>query len=384
MKIAFIGQKGIPTLYGGVERHVENVATRLAENGEEVFVYTRPYYTLQTKSLYRGVRLISLPSLKTKHWDAISHTFFATLHAIAKRYDVIHYQGVGPALLSFLPRIFRPTTKVITTIHTLDRQNDKWNFFVKTILWAGEWAACAFSHKVIAVSQTLASYIYEAYGINAEYIPNGISENPFETANLITSQFNLKKDEYILSVARLVPHKGLHYLIEAFQEIKTRKKLVIVGDSSFTDEYAEKLKALAKNDSRIIFTGFQTGKMLSELFSGAYCFVQPSEFEGLAISVLEAASYGKCILASDIPANTEVIRTCGVTFQSKNTADLQKKLNAIIKNPRLVREIGKKSRQHVLEHYHWKNIVKELQMVYRNIVSYDTMGRCQTPSPIKA
>ncbi|MFA5047783.1 MAG: glycosyltransferase [Patescibacteria group bacterium] len=157
MKVAFIGQKGIPTKQGGIEKHVEELSTRLAQAGFDVTVYSRPHYTGQKQKVYfyKKVQIINLPSLVTKHLDAISHTFLASLHALFQNYNVIHYHGVGPSLMSFIPRIFNPRAKVIVTFHCIDRQHQKWGIFAKTMLGLGEWTACHFPHETIVVSQTL-------------------------------------------------------------------------------------------------------------------------------------------------------------------------------------------------------------------------------------
>lgn len=372
MKIAMIGQKGIPTKYGGIEKHVEELSIRLAQKNNEVYVYTRPYYTNKDKKNYQGVHLISLPSIHTKHLDAISHTFLATMHAIFNNYDIIHFHGVGPSLLTFIPKLLKPKTKIVATFHCIDRQHQKWGFFAKLMLWLGEKAICWFADEVVAVSKTIQNYCYEAYNRDSCYIPNGISAVQNIKPSLIEHKYNLKGNDYILLVTRLIPHKGVQYLISAYQEIKTNKKLVIVGDSSFTDDYVKKLKILANHNPNIIFTGWLSGQILSELYSNAYLYVQPSESEGLPISVLEAASYGKCVLASDIPANLEIVSECGISFVNKNINDLADKLNYLLREPLLVEKTGKYAKKFVLKNYNWQDISENTNNLYKNLLHKET------------
>lgn len=373
MRIAFIGQKGIPTIYGGVERHVEELAVCLAARGHDVTVYTRPYYTPRTKKSFRGVKLVSLPSLQTKHLDAISHTFLATVHAMRHKNDIIHYQGVGPSLLSFLPKLFGSKAKVIATFHSIDRKHKKWGPIARYFLWLGEWACVSFPDETICVSKTIQEYCSLVFKKRTLYIPNGVSQNlpRNQKASLIQKEFGLMADQYILAVSRLIPHKGIHYLIEAYKKLKTNKRLVIVGDAFYTDAYVKELHELAGNNRNIVFTGFQKGKMLAELFSNAYLFVLPSEAEGLPISLLEAASFGRCILASNIPENVEVIhanhQVIGYTFRNKNTADLTKKLRELMKNPRAIKQRGALARRVVNEEYNWQTIAKETEHLYSAI-----------------
>jgi len=367
MKIAMIGQKGIPTLYGGIERHVEELSIRLVKNSQEVFVYTRPYYTPKDMKTYKGVNLVSVKSIKSKHLDAITHTLLSTLHAIRQGYDVIHYQGVGPSLLSFIPRIFKPSVKVVTTFHCRDSVLSKWGWFASLSLNLGEWTSTRFAHETITVSKSLQAYIKENYKKQVNYIPTGVQLPQNKEANLITSQFGLTKNSYIVAVARLIEDKGLHYLVEAYKNLKTDKKLVIVGDASFTDEYVVGLKEMANDNSNIIFTGWQSGTMLDELFSNAYMFAHPSVSEGLPVAVLEAASYGLPIVASNIPANKEVIEQNGLLFENRNIEDLQTKLKIALDSPEYVKSLGVKARAYVQETYDWNKVAISTIDLYKQV-----------------
>lgn len=365
-----IGQKGIPALYGGVERHVEELAFELVKRGHDVTVYTRPYYTSPNRKNYRGIKLISLRAWRSKHFDAITHTFISTWHAMWHGYDVIHYHGVGPSLMSFLPRLLAPNTKVIVTFHCIDRQHSKWGYFARFMLRLGEWTATHFPHETIVVSRDLQRYCRKIYGRATSYIPNGVSTSfttPFKARD-ITRKFGLHKDEYILTVTRLIPHKGIHYLIEAYQRLKTDKKLVIVGDSVYTDEYVKKIRAQAKSDKRIIFTGFQHGRVLSELYGNAYLFVLPSEFEGLPLVLLEAAGFGRCAVASNIPANVEILRShghdFGLMFRNKDSRDLATKLDMLLKRPKLAQSLGQMAQELVRTKFNWRHIATDTERIY--------------------
>jgi len=226
-----------------------------------VSVYTRPWYTGKTKRKHKGVTIVPRPSWKTKHFDAITHAFVSTVHAMKHGYDVYHFQGVGPSLLAWMPRVFRPTARVITTFHCLDRRQMKWGFFARLILRFGEFAACKFSHDTIVVSKTLAHYAREVYGTKAKYIPNGITP---PMGNLPVSRtlkkFSLTKGQYAVMVARLTPQKGVHVLVEAWNKMKESTddlrvhsmKLVIVGDAKFNDEYIAELKEQAKGSMDLV------------------------------------------------------------------------------------------------------------------------------------
>ena len=371
MKIAFIGQKGIPTKQGGIEKHVEELSTRLAKAGFDVSVYSRPHYTKSDRKSYRGVRLINLPSLPTKHLDAISHTLFSSVHALFQNYDVIHYHGVGPSLLSFIPRLFAPRAKVVVTFHCLDREHQKWGAFAKLMLTLGEWTACHFPHETIVVSETLKKYCEYNFKKEVTYIPNGVSRANGKKIldQKILAKYNLKSGEYFLAVSRLIQHKGIHTLIEAYQKIRTQKKLVIVGAGAHTDEYVNQLLDLAEKNKNIIFTGQIDGEPLEAIFRNAYLFVQPSQSEGLSIALLEAMSYGVPVIASDIKENLEVVGQAGLKFRNKNAFDLANKLNYAEKNPKEIKYLAFTAKQAVAEKYDWNDIVKKTGRLYKNLAS---------------
>ncbi len=371
MKVAMIGQKGFPAIWGGVEQHVYHLARGLADAGMDVVVYTRPHYTnpdqVEQWNEENGQRLqlVSLPTIATKHLDAIVHTTLSLVHAlIVVQPDIYHIHSVGPSLLAWIPRVFNPSATVITTFHSPDRLHQKWNWFARFMLLLGEWSAVHFAHETITVSHDLQTYARERYQKELTLIPNGVSTPTRQKPSLITAAFGLNGDDYFLVVSRLVRHKGIHDVIDAYQRIATDKKLVIVGDSVHTDDYVNELRRRAGDNANIVFTGFQHGRMLEELFSNASGFVQASTSEGLSIALLEAASYGTPIVASDIPANLEVLSDTGYTFPVGDNDPLAQQLIYVESHPTEAAEQAKETRQHVLDTFHWGHIVARTASVY--------------------
>ncbi len=369
MKIAFIGQKGIPAKFGGVEKHVDDLSRRLAAAGHEVLVYTRPNYTDPTLAHWQGVRLISVPSIGTKHLDAITHTFRAVLDVARREVDVIHFHSIGPSSLIWLVKLLKPKTPVVATFHAQCYYHQKWGTFARWYLKFGELVCLKLADRTIAVSRTLQKYAANAYGRMVDYIPNGVETADQTVGETELSGWRLAAGSYVVAVSRLVRHKGLHYLIRAFKDLETDKKLVIVGDGAFTDEYVAELRQLAKDDESIIFTGNQTGESLSQLFANAYLFVQPSESEGLSITLLEAMSYGRAVLISDIKENLEAAGEQGLTFKSKSVRDLRERLAELLADPELVRTSGERNRERVKALYNWNDISREIISVYEQALS---------------
>ena len=370
MKIAMIGQKGIPAQTGGIERHVEELSAELCARGHDVLVFCRSWYVWPIRE-HRGVRAVKSYGITTKHLDAISHTLTSIIIAVREKVDVFHFHGVGPALLCWLPKLLRPTAKVVVTFHCIDRHHQKWNVLARTMLHIGERMACTIPDATIAVSKTLETYCRLSFGMNAKYIPNGTQVPMTEPDASLLKPFDLESDNYILMCARLVRHKGAHLLIRAWKELKLRepnltvgKKLAIVGGSAFTDPYVEELHRLAASDSSIVLTGTQTGETLHSLFANAYAVVHPSESEGLPIAVLEAMSYGKCVLSSDIPENLELTQDHGLTFNTGKMKDLAEKIKNLLENPELVKQVGAQARTHVARTYDWKDIAETTEYLY--------------------
>ena len=363
MKIAFIGQKGIPTKTGGVERYTENLALNMVRQGHEVFVYARSSYNTEKLTEYQGVKIITTPSLASKNLDAITSTFFACLDLIRRKYDIIHFQSIGPASLLWLAKIFSPRTKIVFTFHCQDYYHQKWGRFARLYLKFGEIIGNKLADEVLTVSKSLAIYARENYHNQAICIPSSAQINELLPANDI-KQWNLEKDSYIVSIGRLIRHKGIHYLIEAYKNIKTDKKLVIVGDGAYTDDYVKELHDLAGDNQNIIFTGNQTGNTLKELFSNAVIFVQSSESEGLSFALIEAMSYARPCLVSDIDSNREALADTGVFFKDKDIKDLGEKLQNMLDKPELLAQIGSAELVRVKNEYDAEKTTKQVLDLY--------------------
>jgi len=364
MKIAILGTKGIPATWGGIEQHVEELATRFVMMGHDVTVYCRPYYTTTNEEFYKGIRLKKLPTIKSKNLDAITHTAIATLHLLFEPYDIVHYHAIGPATLSLIPRIFDKRT--IATVHGLDWQREKWGRRAKAYLKFGEYAAVNFPHATIAVSRFLKEYLQSKYHKPVNYIPSAIKPPIVKPPSLIR-ELGLQGGDYLLFVARLVPEKGAHFLIEAYNRLNTDKKLVIAGGSSHSDEYVEELKSIAGDG--VIFTGYVYGDILHELYSNAYCYVHPSTIEGLPITLLEAVAYGKCVIGSDIPPVLEVVKDKGLIFESKNVDDLETKLKQALSDPELTAKLGAEAKEMGIQEYSYDNIAEKTEKLYRAVAA---------------
>lgn len=375
MKIAFIGQKGIPAKSGGVETHVAHLAARLVSLGHDVTVYARPRYSDPKVRSWKGVHVISLPSIPTKHLDAISHTAMATMHALFCGYDVIHYQSIGPSVLSIIPKLLLRKTVIISTFHSLDYVHGKWGTFARACLRLAERLTCAIPTRTITVSRGMAAYAKKRYGRDITYIPNGAEAVTAASTDMLGA-FGLKEKRYVLSVARLVSHKGIHTLIRAFLELEdTGKlpnnfKLAIVGTHADTPGYEHHLRKMSEGRDSVLFLGEQSGEALAELFTNAAMFVQPSEDEGLSIALLEAMSYGLPIVASRISGNEEALGDAGAYFEPSEVDGLKAQMAKLLNRQDRMLEYGNSAKTRATEIYGWEAIAKQTAALYEREVAH--------------
>lgn len=376
MRIAMIGQKGMPATYGGVERHVHDLAVRLVLAGQEVTCYSRAWYAGATSPTVEGVQQCYTPSINTKHFDTITHVLSSTLHSLFQKYDVIHYHGIGPSLLAWIPRVFSPSTKIVITFHSIDRHHQKWGTVAKLFLRLGERAACLFAHETITVSQSLQQYCRNEYDTETTYIPNGVPLRTKTNRTTSLETFGLESGRYLVMISRLVPHKGAHILIEAWKRLKAQHqhhpklndlKLAIVGGSVHTDEYVRSLTDFASDMNDVVFTGFQSGEALNELLDHATALVHPSLNEGLPITVLEAMAAEKMVLVSAIPEHRELITDNRCVFTENNVQALVKTLETMILETTTEEQttIGIQHRITIANSYSWDVLVPQVLALYR-------------------
>lgn len=371
LKIAMLGQKHVLSNEGGVEKVVREISTRLVRLGCDVTCYDRrtkhvmnSEENLSTLSEYEGVKIKSCITIDKKGLAAVSSSFFATLKILFSDVDVVHFHAEGPSAMIPIIKFFSKK-KIIATIHGLDWKRDKWGTgFASRYIKFGEKMAAKYADEIIVLSDGVKKYFEETYNRDTHFIPNGVSRPEVLSSNIIGSKYSLKKDDYFLFLGRIVPEKGIHYLIDAYNQISTNKKLVIAGGASDTDSYYEEVKRKAQNNKKIIFTGFVQGQELDELYSNAYVYVLPSDLEGMPLSLLEAMSYGNCCVTSDIEECVTVMEDCGITFKKGEIQDLSQVLQRLNDNVNLVKKTKSESTQFILKKYNWDDIVDRTLNLY--------------------
>ena len=370
LRIAMLGHKRIPSREGGIEIVVEELSTRMVNLGYDVTCYNRSGHHISgkqfdTRSLkeYKGIKLKNVLTINAKGLAAMTSSFFGAIAIAFSKCDVVHFHAEGPCAMLWIPKLFGK--RCIATIHGLDHQRAKWGKFASSYIMLGEKCAVKYADEIIVLSNGVQQYFKDTYSRNTIFIPNGVNKPQIRQADLIQNRYELKKDSYILYLGRIVPEKGLRYLIQAFKQVETDKKLVIAGGSSDTDEFMLELKSMAQDDERIIFTGFVQGQTLEELYSNAYIYTLPSDLEGMPLSLLEAMSYGNCCVVSNISECTEVVQDKAVVFEKSSVLDLKDKLQNLCNDVDLTNAYKENASEYICNKYNWNDVVKRTLELYQ-------------------
>ena len=365
MKIAFLAVKNIMR-GGGIEKYTLELGSRLAQRGHDVTVYTMRHYG-DVPDHYQGMRIVSVPSFAAPCLQKLSCSATAAINSIWKnKYDIVHFHSFAPGAFAWLPKL--RGSKCVLQLHSLEWKRKRYGTVGLSVVKILEKLALSQSHINTAVSRTQCTFYRTNRGIEMQYIPTAADVKPKTEAREIY-KLGLEPNAYILFACRLVPEKGAHYLISAFRKLDTDMKLVIAGDAQGATEYRKKLIDLAGDDPRILFPGFVEGRLIEELFSHCYVYAQPSEVEGLSLSILEAMSYGNCCLVSDIPENLEAIGDVGFHFISKNVDDLEGRLRWLLEHSGEVASVNIGAKERIRQHYSWQSISEQIEKLYLSILN---------------
>jgi glycosyltransferase involved in cell wall biosynthesis len=369
LRVAFIGGRGVISKYSGIEAYYEEVGQRLAGMGHQVTVYCRSYFTPRMDE-HNGIRVVRLPTIRSKHLETLVHTFLSTLHVLAQPCDVVHYHALGPALFSFIPRL--AGKKTVVTVQGLDWQRKKWGRIASTILRLGERAAVSLPTSTMVVSRTLRQHYWNSLGAGTSYVPNGGLLRDRRPPHKIL-KWGLEPGNYILFLGRFSPEKGCHLLVEAYERLETDTKLVMAGGSSYCDDYSRQLRTHASE--RIKMLDWVSGEDLDELLTNAMVFVLPSDLEGLSLALLDAMGAGLCVLTTDVPENKEAVEDAGFTFRRGDAADLADRLRFLMANPAVREAAGTAAKRRIREQYQWSKVAAEIERVYFEMMDWNLTDR---------
>ncbi|GAC1401405.1 MAG: glycosyltransferase [Chloroflexota bacterium] len=364
MRIAFLGTRGVPARYSGVETFVEQMGTRLVERGHNVTVYTRRHQARGRECSYRGMRLIYIAGIATKHLDTISHTLVSCLHALFERYDVVVMCISGNSPLSFLPRL--AGTKVVLNVDGSDWRRQKWGKVARAYIRISEWLATRFPTVTVTDSRVMQRYYFDRFGAKTECIAYGSELAPAIDSGVLAS-FGLQPRKYLLLVGRLVPENCIHHLVDAYEQLHTDLHCVVVGDAPYQKRYIADLK---RRGPHVIFTGYVFDNGYRELMSNAYAVVVCTEVGGTHPVLIEAMAAGNCVIVNDMPSNLEVVGDAGISYTgAKGASSLREVLEPLVADEGLVKPYRQLARSRAQSQYAWEQITDQYEQLFLRLTS---------------
>jgi len=364
MKIALIGSRGIPARYSGFETFYEQLGVRLAERGHAVTVYNRSHFIKDVGPEYRGVRIVSLPSIPTKHLDTITHTFLSTCHALFSRYDVTYYCIVGNSPLVWLPRLVGART--LLNVDGEDWAREKWGRFARWYQKLCERIAARTPHVVIADALAVRERYRSVYGVESIFVPYGANVQRDEGQDVL-AKWGLEPRRYVLYVGRLVPENAVDLLLEAFRRVASDMKLVIIGDAPYMDAYKQRLHGMG--DERVVFTGYAFEHDYAQLSSHAYLYVQPSAIEGTRPALLDQMGFGNCVLVRGSRVNREVVADFGCVFDADRPLEgLAESLQHLLESPDEVAAYRDRVTERIRSYYNWTWVTDFYEDMFHRLV----------------
>ncbi|HEV2707751.1 MAG TPA: glycosyltransferase [Pyrinomonadaceae bacterium] len=373
MRIAILGTRGVPASYGGFETFAEQLSTRLVARGHEVTVYCRAHYVSPRQLEYKGVRLKVLPTIRHKYFDTVVHAFLSALDAAARRYDAALICNAANA--PFAP-ILRLTGKpVAINVDGLEHKRRKWNRMGRGYYLLAERLAVWLPNVTVTDARVIQDYYLARYNAASTMIAYG-AEVERRTDRTAVRQWGVEPNRYVLYVSRLEPENNASMVIEAFKRVRTPHKLLIVGDAPYAHEYIRELRALARRDRRIVFTGFVFGDAYRALQQNAYCYVHATEVGGTHPALLEAMGYGNCVLTLDTPENVEAVGEAAIPYS--DTKDLEGKLQRVLRDGAIVNQYRQRAQQRVRERYDWEHVVDRYEELFARIAGLDSPARPAT------
>lgn len=367
LHIAMIGLRGVPAHFGGSETVVEEIGSRLVERSHEVTVYCRKYNDDVPGQLsYKGMKRVVLPSINTLNLDLMSHTLLCLLHLLGERYDVVHFHGVGNALLLPLLKITGHGAKSLLIVDGPDWKRPKWGKMAQLAFRASFPMAVRWADEIISDNVPVQELFREQYGRETQLVGYGADLTVPETQHAL-EKYGLEANNYILQVAAIVPDKGVHVLVDAYERLETEMPLIIVGDTPYMTKYKEMIQST--KDTRIRFLGYVYGLEYRELLNNCYIYIHPLIVDGTSPALIQAMAYGCCVIGSDLPEINGTLSDAGPRFRSEDSEALRVQMASMLANPDLVKIYGQKARQRIIEHFNWDLVTDKYEEISRKLVN---------------
>jgi glycosyltransferase involved in cell wall biosynthesis len=371
MRIAILGTRGVPASYGGFETFAEQLSTRLAARGHDVTVYCRSHYVSPRQLEYRGVRLKVLPTLATQvHGHGRSHIPLCAPRRAAPLRRRAHLQRRQRSLRHYhAPSRSRPSR---LNVDGLEHKRRKWGWLGRSYYLLAERLATLLPNEIVTDARVIQDYYHEQYGVSSTMIAYGADvERRADKATV--AQWGVVPDGYVLYVSRLEPENNAALVVEAFQKVRTDKKLLVVGDAPYARDYIERVRRLAATDARVIMPGFVFGEAYRALQQNAAAYIHATEVGGTHPALLEAMGYGNCVLTLATPENLETVGDAAIPYKDAN--ELTARLQEVLTNKMTIAAYRRRAQQRILERYTWEQVVDEYERLLARLAGKELPQR---------
>ncbi len=363
MKIAILGTRGVPANYGGFETFAEECGAGLVARGHRVTVYGRSHYVDPSMRSHRGIDLVVLPTLRLKYLDTMIHTLISVVHALPRRFDVMLICNAANSIYAWLPRLFG--TPVIVNVDGIERLRLKWNWLGRSWYHLSEFFSTWFPSAIVTDAHVIEHYYREHYGASSVFIPYGaLTQKPDGQAKL--DELGLAPEDYFLYVSRFEPENNAHLVVQAFERVRTSKRLVMVGDAPYSVNYIQLLKST--RDPRILFPGAVYGPGYRELMGRAFCYIHATEVGGSHPALLEAMGQGNIIIANGTPENSEVLGGTGVVYARNDVSDLARLMQEVADFPATYEPLRCLALDRARVEYSWDRVVSSYEHLFARLI----------------
>jgi glycosyltransferase involved in cell wall biosynthesis len=361
MRIAIMGTRGIPANYGGFETFAEELSSRLVRRGHKVWVYCRTNNVSYEGASYRGVHLVKLPTIGTKYLDTPVHTLLSVLHGSSANLDVVLMCNAANAIFAWMPRLYG--AKVALNVDGIERLRKKWGVVGRAWYRLGERLATRTPNAIVSDAAVIQDYYRERYDAESTMIAYGASCSRSESVEEL-GPLGLEHRRYVLFVSRLEPENNAHIVIEAFRNVETEMKLVVVGDAPYASAYKAHLESSAACNPRIVMTGGVYGELYRVLQSHAYCYVQATEVGGTHPALIESMAVGNAVIANGVPENIEVCGGTALVYAKNDARDLAEKLTYLLSEPDVAAKLREAAQLRASEVYSWERVVDQYEELF--------------------
>jgi glycosyltransferase involved in cell wall biosynthesis len=365
LNIAIIGSRGYPCVYSGYETFIAELAPRLVERGHKVTVYCYRGLFKNRPILNNGVHLKYIPCIKSKLLSQITNSLLSTLHVIFTSTDIVFYVNSSNGPFGFIARIFRKRT--IINVDGLEWLRPQWEGIWTQYSYLASKIATKVFDVVVTDSERMAEIYRTEFDAESIVIAYGANISSSKDKYLIHKN-GLNTGEYYLVVGRLVPDNNALLIVQEFKLSETKKKLVIVGDVPYQDDYAESVKQI--KDPRIIFTGYiNNADLLNELYTNAYAYIHGHGYGGTNPALLTALASGCCILAMDNVFNREVLNDEDYGFYfNKDPQSLSRLIDFVDSHTAVLEDYRAKARDRIGEGYTWERITDQYEILFESLM----------------